>query len=118
MLEVSTLPRGQYSASTCRVMPPYQATVGRSHSGRRLFSMANKPKNQENQPQPGDPLFNLKHAQAESELEATTGGLGPTSNEYISTDENDEIDEGPRDKQGLRRGENPPTTGSTAGSHK
>ncbi|UOG73886.1 hypothetical protein MTX78_17405 [Hymenobacter tibetensis] len=80
--------------------------------------MANKPKNQENQPQPGDPLFNLKHAQAESELSATTGGLGPISNEYISTDEDDEIDEGPRDKQGLRRGENPPTTGSTAGSHK
>ncbi|MBO0358723.1 hypothetical protein J0X19_12260 [Hymenobacter sp. BT186] len=80
--------------------------------------MANKLKNQENQAQPGDPLFNLKHAQAESELSATTGGLGPISNEYISTDEEDELDEGPRDKQGLRRGENSPADGSTAGSHK
>lgn len=80
--------------------------------------MANKLKNQENQAQPGDPLFNLKHAQAESELSATTGGLGPTSNEYVSTDEDDELDEGPRDKQGLRRGENPTADGSAAGSHK
>ena len=82
--------------------------------------MANKPKNQEAQPQlqPGDPLFNLKHAQAESELSASTGGLGPTSNEYVSTDEDEELDEGPRDKQGLRRGEIPPIAGSAAGSHK
>lgn len=80
--------------------------------------MANKLKDQENQPQPGDPLFNLKHAQAESELSATTGGLGPISNEYVSTDEEDELDEGPRDKQGLRRGENPPADGTAAGSHK
>ncbi|UOQ65284.1 hypothetical protein [Hymenobacter volaticus] len=80
--------------------------------------MANKSKNQENEQQPGDPLFNLKHAQAESELSANTGGLGPISNEYVTSDEEDEIDEGPRDKQGLRRGENPPITGSTAGSHK
>ncbi|WP_022822522.1 hypothetical protein [Hymenobacter norwichensis] len=80
--------------------------------------MANKLKNQEDQAQSGDPLFNLKHAQAESELSATTGGLGPTSNEYVSTDEEDELDEGPRDKQGLRRGENPGVDGSPAGSHK
>ena len=55
--------------------------------------MANKPKNQEAQPQlqPGDPLFNLKHAQAESELSASTGGLGPTNNEYVSTDEDEEL---------------------------
>ena len=79
--------------------------------------MANKPSNQVNQPQSGDPLFNLKHAQAESELSATTGGLGPTSNVYVSTDEDAELDEGPRDKQGLRRGEIPPSIGSTAGSH-
>lgn len=83
--------------------------------------MANQPKNQSNQnqdPQPGDPLFNLKHAQAESELSSQTGGLGPTSNVYTSTDEDGELDEGPRDKQGLRRGETPPTDGSAAGSHK
>jgi hypothetical protein len=81
--------------------------------------MANQPKNQPNQnAQPGDPLFNLKHAQAESELTAQTGGLGPTTNVYTSTDEDAELDEGPRDKQGLRRGETPPNEGSAAGSHK
>jgi hypothetical protein len=81
--------------------------------------MANQPKNQPNQTaQPGDPLFNLKHAQAESELTAQTGGLGPTTNVYTSTDEDAELDEGPRDKQGLRRGETPPSEGSAAGSHK
>lgn len=77
--------------------------------------MANQPKNQ---PTPGDPLFNLKHAEAEAELSNQTGGLGPTTNEYISTDEDAELDEGPRDKQGQRRGEADSTTGSAAGSHK
>ncbi|OON69146.1 hypothetical protein [Hymenobacter sp. CRA2] len=81
--------------------------------------MANSQKNNnQNADTPGDPLFNLKHAQAEAELQQQTGGLGPITNEYISTDEDGELDEGPRDSQGLRRGEatdNLP--GSTAGKH-
>ena len=67
-----------------------------------------------------DSLLNLKFAQAEADLAAKTGGLGPTSNEYVSSDEDDEIiqAEGPRDSQGKRRGETDPTDeGSTAGSH-
>ncbi|HEX8330604.1 MAG TPA: hypothetical protein VF629_23945 [Hymenobacter sp.] len=66
-----------------------------------------------------DPLFNLKHAQAEADLAQNTQGLGPITNEYVSSDEDDEIDEGPRDSQGQRRGENDPAAdlGSTAGSH-
>ncbi|GAB3235761.1 hypothetical protein GCM10027346_25750 [Hymenobacter seoulensis] len=80
--------------------------------------MANQPKKQAAQPQEGDPLFNLKHAQAEMELAQKTGGLGPTSNVYITNDEDEALDEGPRDKQGFRRGESSgPETGSTAGSH-
>ncbi|TGE10372.1 hypothetical protein [Hymenobacter fodinae] len=81
--------------------------------------MANQSKKQTTQEQPGDPLFNLKHAQAESELIQNTGGLGPTTNVYITTDEDDALDEGPRDKQGNRRGANDgPDVGSAAGSHK
>ena len=65
-----------------------------------------------------DPLFNLKHAQAEADLAQNIQGLGPTTNEYVSTDEDTEIDEGPRDSQGLRRGEtNPTDEGSSAGRH-
>ena len=65
-----------------------------------------------------DPLFNLKHAQAEADLVQNIQGLGPTTNEYVSTDEDTEIDEGPRDSQGQRRGEtNPTDEGSTAGRH-
>ena len=69
-------------------------------------------------PNEHDPLFNLKHAQAEADLAQTTQGLGPITNEYISTDEETEIDEGPRDSQGQRRGETDPSDeGSTAGRH-
>lgn len=65
-----------------------------------------------------DPLFNLKHAQAEADLAQRTQGLGPVTNEYVSTDEDTEIDEGPRDSQGQRRGESDPAAeGSSAGSH-
>ena len=78
--------------------------------------MATTPKNQP--AQDGDPLFNLKHAQAESELLQNTGGLGPITNEYVSTDEDADLDEGPRDKQGHRRGESDASDlGSTAGRH-
>ncbi|WP_460616479.1 hypothetical protein [Hymenobacter ruber] len=76
-----------------------------------------KPK-QNPTPEDHDPLFNLKHAQAEADLAQNTQGLGPVTNEYVSTDEDTEIDEGPRDSQGQRRGESTPTDlGSTAGSH-
>lgn len=67
-----------------------------------------------------DSLLNLKFAQAEADLAAKTGGLGPTSNEYVSSDEEDEITqaEGPRDSQGQRRGENDDLVkGDSAGSH-
>lgn len=69
-------------------------------------------------PDEHDPLFNLKHAQAEADLAQNTQGLGPVTNEYVTTDEDTEIDEGPRDSQGQRRGETDPTDeGSTAGRH-
>ena len=65
-----------------------------------------------------DPLFNLKHAQAEADLAQSTSGLGPITNEYLTTDEDAALDEGPRDKQGHRRGETGPSdAGSTAGRH-
>ena len=47
-------------------------------------------------------------------------GLGPVTNDYISTDEDAEITgaEGPRDSQGQRRGENDePAKGDSAGAH-
>ena len=72
------------------------------------------------EPQPGDPLFNLKHAEAEADLAAKTNGLGPTTNVYVTSDEDAEIDgaEGPRDSQGQRRGENDDLIkGDSAGSH-
>jgi len=75
-------------------------------------------------PAPGaaadDSLLNLKFAQAEADLAQKTGGLGPTTNEYVSSDEDAEITagEGPVDSQGQRRGVTDPTDeGSTAGSH-
>ena len=54
-------------------------------------------------------------------LAQKSGGLGPTTNEYISTDEDDEITdaEGPRDSQGQRRGEaDNQVKGDSAGAHK
>ena len=66
----------------------------------------------------GDPLFHLKHAQAEADLTQKTGGLGPETNDYLNSDEDAELDEGPRDSQGQRRGEtNANDEGSTAGRH-
>ena len=69
----------------------------------------------------GDPLFNLHHAEAEAELAKTTGGLGPTTNEDLSSDEEAAIDDAtaPRDSQGSVRGaSNTNATGSNAGDHK
>ena len=68
-----------------------------------------------------DGLLNLKFAQAEADLAQHTGGLGPVTNEYVSSDEDDEITgaEGPLDRQGQRRGQTDPTDeGSTAGAHR
>ena len=68
----------------------------------------------------GDPLFNLHHAEAEAELAKTTGGLGPTTNEYTTSDEEADTDAAiaPRDSQGFVRGENPANeSGSNAGDH-
>jgi hypothetical protein len=81
--------------------------------------MANSKSKSDNNPDDQhDPLFNLKHAQAEADLAQNTNGLGPVTNEYVTTDEDAEIDEGPRDSQGQRRGENDAAdAGSTAGSH-
>ncbi|SDX92470.1 hypothetical protein SAMN04488069_104159 [Hymenobacter psychrophilus] len=69
-------------------------------------------------PQEGDPLFNLKHAEAESALVEKNGGLGPVTNVYMTEAEESDIDNGPRDSQGTRRGEqNPSREGSNAGTH-
>ena len=71
--------------------------------------------------QTGDPLFNLHHAQAEAELAKHTGGLGPTTNVYVTSDEEETIDEAtaPRDSQGFIRGiTEPGILGSSAGDHK
>ena len=82
------------------------------------MTQRNSKSNSASDPNEHDPLFNLKHAQAEADLAQTTQGLGPITNEYISTDEETEIDEGPRDSQGQRRGETDPSDeGSTAGRH-
>ena len=81
-------------------------------------------KNSENkapEPQPGDPLFTLHHAQAEAALAEKNGGLGPTTNVYVTNEEEENIDEAtaPRDSQGFRRGESDSDLiGSNAGDHK
>jgi hypothetical protein len=88
-------------------------------AGRR-FLMAKDQKKPDSEVSAEDSLLNLKFAQAEADLAAKTGGLGPTTNEYVSSDEDDEITagEGPIDKQGQRRGVTDPTDqGSAAGSH-
>lgn len=71
--------------------------------------------------QTGDPLFTLHHAQAEAELAKHNGGLGPTTNVYVTNDEEENIDEAiaPIDSQGFTRGEEEPgVIGSNAGDHK
>ena len=86
-----------------------------------LYMSTNAKKPTDKAPVAGDPLFNLHHAEAEAELAKTTGGLGPTTNEYVSTDEEADIDEAiaPRDSQGFVRGENSANApGSSAGDHK
>lgn len=82
------------------------------------MAQPNSKPNQNSKQDEHDPLFNLKHAQAEADLAQNTNGLGPVTNEYVTTDEDSEIDEGPRDSQGQRRGETDPADeGSTAGRH-
>ena len=83
--------------------------------------MPNSKSKQNSQENEHDPLFNLKHAQAEAELAKNTGGLGPTTNVYITSDEEATIDEAtvPRDSQGFIRGvSEPDIIGSSAGDHK
>ncbi|MGI4820000.1 MAG: hypothetical protein ACRYFV_02205 [Janthinobacterium lividum] len=88
-------------------------------TGRR-YLMAQDKKKPADAPTPDDSLLNLKFAEAEADLAAKTGGLGPTTNEYVTSDEDDEISraEGPVDSQGQRRGENNDLIkGDGAGSH-
>lgn len=69
----------------------------------------------------GDPLFTLHHAQAEAELAKHNGGLGPTTNIYVTNDEEENINEAsaPIDSQGFTRGEDEAgSIGSNAGAHK
>lgn len=86
-----------------------------------LFMATNSKKPTDKPAATGDPLFNLHHAEAEAELAKTTGGLGPTTNEYVSSDEEAAIDDAtaPRDSQGSIRGAaGANVTGSSAGDHK
>ena len=87
-------------------------------AGRRYPMAQDKKKNTPDTPA-DDSLLNLKFAQAEADLTEKTGGLGPTTNVYVSSDEDDEITagEGPVDKQGQRRGATEDNDGSAAGSH-
>lgn len=82
--------------------------------------MAQNPAKKADETTDDDALLNLKFAQAEADLAQKTGGLGPTTNVYVSSDEEDEITnaEGPRDSQGQRRGENDDLVrGDSAGAH-
>lgn len=77
--------------------------------------------------QPGDPLFNLHHAEAEAALQRedptalTTRGL--SANESVSSADDEDADSdgtaGPLDSQGQRRGQplSTPEMGSGAGHH-
>ena len=63
-----------------------------------------------------DPLFTLKHAEAEAAL-GPIASPQPTD-EYATDADTDDLDEGPRDSQGQRCGETDPTDqGSHAGKH-
>ena len=69
-----------------------------------------------NQPTGHDPLFNLKHAEAEAALDQNAGQQ--PVDDYATPADGDDLDEGPRDSQGQRRGETDPTDeGSHAGKH-
>jgi len=83
-------------------------------------TMAQNPSKKAEASQDDDSLLNLKFAQAEADLAQNSGGLGPTTNVYVSSEEDDEITEaeGPRDSQGQRRGENDDLVkGDSAGAH-
>ena len=76
-------------------------------------------------PQPGDPLFNLHHAEAEAALAAknpvalTQLGLAANADATAAPDDDDDdatATPGPLDSQGQRRGQpTDPAVGSTAG---
>ena len=54
----------------------------------------------------GDPLFNLHHAEAEAALAAKKEGDGTSPNDYMSAEEEENVDQAmmPRDSQGFVRG--------------
>ncbi|MEJ7659415.1 MAG: hypothetical protein WKG07_07230 [Hymenobacter sp.] len=82
--------------------------------------MADKPAKKDATPEADDSLLTLKFAQAEADLAEKNGGLGPTTNVYVTDEENSEITqgEGPVDSQGQRRGDiDPDRVDSNAGSH-
>ena len=88
------------------------------------MSTSNKKTSETPTPQPGDPLFNLHHAEAEAALEAqnpvamTQMGLSANDSNARSGDADEFPADrlGPVDSQGQRRGlPTEPETGSTAG---
>lgn len=89
--------------------------------------MPSQSKNQQPaQQQPGDPLFNLHHAEAEAELArqnpvaTTQAGLSADDRLVVGDDDlGDDAATGPVDRQGQRRGQQPttPETGTGAGHH-
>ena len=65
-----------------------------------------------------DPLFNLKHAEAEAALGQRPDDATDAYATATAADDAADLDEGPRDSQGQRRGETDPTDeGSHAGKH-
>ena len=86
-----------------------------------MATNSKKPTEQPDKITAGDPLLTLHYAQAEAELAKTTGGLGPTTNVYVTDEEEENIDAAiaPRDSQGFVRGKSEPgIIGSSAGDHK
>ena len=84
--------------------------------------MPNQAKKNAPDQQPGDPLFNLHHAEAEAELQRqnpvamTQRGLSADDRFVIG---DDDAATGPVDRQGQRPGQQPtqPASGSGAGHH-
>ena len=71
-------------------------------------------------PQEGDPLFTLHHAQAEAAVADKNGDASAVTNEYMSEDQQENVDEAtvPRDSQGFVRGQDDSDViGSNAGDH-
>ena len=111
-------PRKALSTLT-RVAPYPSIPTAHIPAGTYPMSKSNAKPTKNDHQNEHDPLFNLKHAHAEADLAQKTNGLGTVTNVYVTSDEDSEIDEGPRDSQGFRRGENnTEVEGSSAGDHK